>query len=78
MIISIEFTTFKIESHSTCAFDHLTITDEDGTTLMEKSCGKSLPASITSRTNIVHIFFTSNGIITRPGWSLSWNAVTRG
>ena len=66
MVISIEFTEFNIEFHPTCAFDHLTITDEDGTTLMEKSCGKtkwgtvmvggqslntSLPANITSRTS---------------------------
>ena len=66
MVISIEFTEFNIEYHPTCAFDHVTITDEDGTTLMEKSCGfttqdtvivggqsmgSSLPANITSRNN---------------------------
>ena len=66
MLVSIEFIAFNIEYHPTCAYDHLSITDEDGTTLMEKSCGftrqgtvivggqslgSSLPANITSRTN---------------------------
>ena len=93
MLILIDFTAFNIESHLTCAFDHLTITDEDGTTLMEKSCGfnrkgtvivggqnlgSSMPANITSRTNIVHIFFRSDELQSSPGWSLSWKAVGRG
>ena len=39
LIISLQFTAFDIQYHPNCLFDHLTITDGDGTTLMERSCG---------------------------------------
>merc|ERR1712226_772455 len=40
MVISLQFTAFDIQyGYSDCRFDHLTITDGDGSTLMEKSCG---------------------------------------
>merc|ERR1712025_1562392 len=50
----------------------------DGPTLMEKSCGNSLPANITSTTNIVKLVFKTDYSGTRPGWSVSWSAVTPG
>ena len=78
LILSLQFTAFDIESHSTCDYDHLTITDGDGTTLMEKSCGNSIPADITSTSNIVKLVFSTNSRGTRPGWSVSWSAVTPG
>ena len=101
LVISLQFTAFDIESHSTCEYDHLKITDGDGTTLMENSCGSysddyydysvegnvviggqiigsSLPPDITSRTNIVKIYFSTNGDTSMPGWSVSWVAVTPG
>ena len=92
-ILSLRFTAFAIEPHSTCIFDHLTITDGDGTTLMEKSCGtvsdgniliggqsigSSLPAAILSTSNVVNLVFTTDGGDTRSGWSVSWIAVTPG
>ena len=39
--MALQFTTFDIWYHPWCAKDHLTIIDEDGTTLMGKSCGPS-------------------------------------
>ena len=79
LILSLEFTSFDIESHSTCRFDHLTITDGDGTTLMEKSCGNSLPADITSTSNVVNLLFSTDDYDgTNSGWSVSWSAVTPG
>ena len=43
LILSLQFTAFDIEPafQSPCN-DHLTITNGDGTTLMEKSCGSTL------------------------------------
>ena len=76
MILSLQFTAFYIESHPTCEYDHLTIMDGDGTTLMEKSCGFSLPAAIRSRTNIVKIVFSTNDDGRTMGWSINWTAVT--
>ena len=78
LILSLQFTAFDIESHSTCDYDHLTITDGDGTTLMEKSCGTTLPADITSTSNIVKLVFRTDGDVTRSGWSVSWSANTPG
>ena len=80
LIISLQFTAFDIQLTwgSTCSKDHLTISDGDGTTLMEKSCGTPLPASITSTSNIVKLIFITSSGYTRPGWNVSWSAVTPG
>ena len=92
LIISLQFSAFEIiaeyaydyetweydyESVVGC-YDHLTITDGDGTTLMDKSCGSSLPAAITSISNTVKIMFSTDGYRTESGWSLNWTAVTAG
>ena len=94
LIISIQFTSFSVQyGGSSCAYDHLTITDGDGTTLMEKSCGHSYsnvviggqsqygsssPPAITSKTNLVNLVFSTDYSVTYPGWSVSWRAVTPG
>ena len=94
LILLLKFTAFDIaESHSTCRYDHLTVTDGDGTILMEKSCGSSsagnrvmggqnmtfdLPTVIESTSNIVELYFRTDGSGTRSGWSVSWSAVTPG
>ena len=81
LILSLQFTAFNIAPWcgSTCDCDHLTITDGDGTTLMEKSCGTTLPADITSTSNIVKLVFSTDGTgVTMSGWSVSWTAVTPG
>ena len=79
LVISLRFNAFDIEFHSTCKYDNLTIIDGvDGSTLMEKSCGNSLPANITSTSNIVKLVFNTNTNDNRPGWSVSWSVVTPG
>ena len=79
LILSLQFTAFDIEPafQSSCN-DHLTITDGDGTTLMEKSCGNSLPADIRSTSNIINLVFSTDGSSAYSGWSVSWSAVTPG
>ena len=88
--MSLQFTAFQIEAEYDYdyetneydyesivgCYDHLTIMDGDGTTLMEKSCGFSLPAAIRSRTNIVKIVFSTNDDGRTMGWSINWTAVT--
>ena len=78
LIISLQFTAFNIESDSTCRYDHLTITDGDGTTLMEKSCGTTIPADIRSTSNIVKLVFSTDSSYSYSGWSVNWSAVTPG
>ena len=75
-VLVLEFTAFDIESHASCRFDYLKIRDGNGTTLMGKTCGSSLPNQITSRTNIVHLDFKTNSKGKRTGWSVYWRDVT--
>ena len=83
LIISLHFNAFHIQSQTTCGYDHLTITDGDGTTLMEKSCGiiyyyTTMPADIRSTSNIVKLVFITDRTTSKTGWSVSWSAVSPG
>ena len=40
--------------------------------------GSSLPATITSRTNVVNFVFSTNYVTTKSGWSVTWSAMTPG
>ena len=86
-----EFTSFYVYvcgGIDTCSCDHVKITDGDGTTLMDKSCGISstdpsdqsyfMPPILTSRSNRVDIFFHTDDTLVSTGWSVSWAAVTPG
>ena len=90
-ILRLEFTHFAVwvcGDITDCSCDFVKITDGDGTTLMDHSCGYFLahpsnslyfqPPIITTRSNRVEIFFHTNRVNTRTGWSLSWSAVTPG
>ena len=92
-ILRLEFTHFAVWACNvtTCPCDFVKITDGDGTTLMDKSCGASgvswinpsspyyfLPPIIMTRSNRVEIFFHTDDSDTYTGWSLSWSAVTPG
>ena len=91
-ILRLEFTHFAVDPSdddvTTCSCDFVKITDGDGTTLMNNSCGYSssdpsssiyfLPPIITTRSNRVEIFFHTDASQTQPGWSLSWSEVTPG
>ena len=74
LVITLQFTDFSTEQGA----DWLTITDGDGTALMAKTSGYSLPTNISSRTNVINVLFTTDHSLTRKGWSFSWNAVTPG
>ena len=78
LIVEMQFTAFDVESHSTCGYDYLTIKNGDGTPLMEETCGSSLPAALTSTSNIVEIYFHTNDWGSYSGWRLTWRAVTPG
>ena len=99
LLLSLEITAFdiaRVPSKSTCKWwDYLTITDGDGTTLLEKSCGSlsdgniligsqnvgsSLPANITSRTNLINLVFktSSTNLYPKSGWRVRWTAVAQG
>jgi hypothetical protein len=75
-VVVLDFTTFDIEAHHNCSYDFLTIVDDDGTTLMEKTCGNTLPARITSRTNQVHLTFKTDHSVTKSGWVVNVSSAT--
>ena len=72
----------------TCSCDHVNVTDENGAALMNKTCGYSnrkpkekfyfKPPVIKSTSNTVRIFFHSDGLYTRNGWSLKWISISAG
>ena len=78
LVVEMQFTAFDVESSSTCSFDDVTIKNGDGTTLMGRTCGSSLPAAVTSTSNIVEIYFHTDHYGSRSGWRLTWRAVTPG
>ena len=77
-VLVLEFTAFDVESHASCRFDYLKIRDGDGTTLMGKTCGSSLPAKIISNTNVVKLEFKTNAKGQKTGWRVIWHDVTPG
>ena len=92
-ILRLEFTSFDVygDPSNSCqgrGADFVKITDGDGTTLMDNSCGFSsldpseflyfLPPIITAVSNRVEIVFHTDGNGTSFGWSLNWIAVTPG
>ena len=77
-VLRLEFTQFDVWSCGNCTCDHVEIKDGEGKTLMDKSCGNSLPPVIVTNSNTVEIFFRTDAIRARSGWSLSWAAVTPG
>jgi len=74
--IKIQFTHFNLEYNWRCYWDYLIITDGDGSQLLSKTCGRTLPEDITSNTNKVIVTFHSDYSVTRPGYKLSWTAVS--
>ena len=76
--MALQFTAFNLEAGSTCGYDFLDITDGDGTTLMGKTCGDSLPNNITSWSNVIKMVFSTDGSQQRDGWSVSWSAISPG
>ena len=69
-VLTFQFTAFNLEAEDSCDFDYLRITDGDGTVLMDKECGSSLPPTIRSRSNVVHVFFKTDGSQERSGWRI--------
>ena len=90
-ILRLEFTAFAVYiggSITTCPTDFVRITDGDGTTLMDNSCGYSdrdpssslyfQPPILTTKTNKVEIYFHTDHRWKRSGWSLRWTAAAEG
>ena len=80
LFIAIKFTAFIVHADMSGikCFDHLTLTEGDGTPLLVKTCGSDLPPDLTSDTGTVRVIFHTSSIYVRPGWRLEWTAVSPG
>jgi cubilin len=74
-VVEVEFDSFTVEAHGSCAYDYLMAMDGDGSVLMKKKCGPAKPAQFTSKTNKVTILFHSDSSVPAKGFKLSWKAV---
>ncbi|MGH0159306.1 UNVERIFIED_CONTAM: hypothetical protein FKN15_040677, partial [Acipenser sinensis] len=69
-VVTLNFLSFDIESHGSCAFDYVEVRDGSSETdaLIGKYCGSELPAPITSTSNRLWITFKSDASITKGGF----------
>ena len=72
-LIFIEFTEFQLEAHASCRYDWVQIIDGDGTTLLPKSCGGTVPAAIISKTGEAIVKFHSDYSVVRKGFRLQYS-----
>ncbi|XP_066282112.1 serine protease 1-like [Branchiostoma lanceolatum] len=70
-LVRISFLTFDLEDGSGCGYDSLVIHDGDNTLdyRLLSACGNNIPRTTVSSTNIVLVVFTSDGSITKAGFS---------
>ena len=70
--IVLDFTAFDTEFSRSCRFDYILVRDGDGSELLGRTCGSSLPPNITSATNVVAITFITDSVIISDGWRVVW------
>merc|ERR1719447_2778906 len=73
--IKITFEEFNLEHNWRCGWDYLMIVDGNGNTILDKSCGATKPAAVTSQTNKVKVIFHSDYSVTSTGFKINWTAV---
>jgi len=74
----ITFLDFEFEYHPACTYDWLQIKDGDGSVLLPKTCGDSLPAPVKSKTNKAEIIFHSDNSEARKGFLITWESGPQG
>ncbi|CAM9531973.1 unnamed protein product [Lampetra fluviatilis] len=77
-IVRLTFTTFTLEYHQNCAYDYVELYDNSTTaseSLIGRFCGRSVPPSITTTTNVLTILFVADASISTEGFSASYVAL---
>ncbi len=70
--IHLNFTAFSLESHSSCSYDYVEITNGSSSV---KYCGNTLPPSVTTKTNELTIKFKTDGSVVRTGFSATYTTI---
>ena len=71
--ISLQFLAFEIEPQSDCLFDYLNIYDgpnSSSSLIGSKLCGQTIPDSVKSTGNTMHIHFHTDFSVTRSGFKI--------
>ena len=73
-MVTLQFIAFDTEKK----YDYVTITDGDGTSLLGKTSGNTLPPNLVSKTNVVDIKFRTDHSKQLGGWKINWIAQPAG
>uniref|UniRef100_A0A8C6W9S3 Cubilin n=1 Tax=Nannospalax galili TaxID=1026970 RepID=A0A8C6W9S3_NANGA len=78
--ITLTFSDFDIESHSTCAWDAVTVRNggSPGSPIIGRYCGRTAPGPIHSGSNQLVVTFTTNHLGQSGGFYATWNTQTLG
>jgi len=76
MVVRISTAEMDIESHSSCNYDALELSEPDTTAV--KLCGTYDGCDFVSAGNVLNVLFRTDGSVTRGGFSLSYEAVAAG
>ncbi|XP_076146859.1 cubilin [Alosa pseudoharengus] len=76
-VLNLTFSTFELESDSTCRYDYVKVYDGDSVSypLVGTFCGNIIPASFASSGNFLTIHFVSDGSVNRRGFNATYTAV---
>ena len=62
------------QRHAHCSWDWLVIKDGDGSTLLDKTCGSTIPDPVRSKGNHVKVIFHSDYSVAKQGFQIEWIA----
>ena len=60
------------QRHAHCSWDWLVIKDGDGSTLLDKTCGSTIPDPVRSKGNHVKVIFHSDYSVAKQGFQIEW------
>ncbi|XP_068160694.1 cubilin [Antennarius striatus] len=75
--INLTFTSFELESSSTCRFDYVKVFDGDNIhfPLVGKFCGNSIPSYFVSSGNMLTVHFVTDSSVQRRGFNATYRAI---
>ena len=74
-VVALTFSHFTLEKSDGCAYDWVQVVDGDGSSLLAKTCGTSLPAVVKSKTQSLTVKFHSDTSDNFAGFRATWEAV---
>ncbi|XP_063063043.1 cubilin [Engraulis encrasicolus] len=78
--ITLTFTYFHVEEHSTCRWDSVTIFNggSPGSPVIGQYCGETSPGTIKSGSNKLAIVFLADSVVNHGGFIATWSADSSG